>query len=74
MIPAISKKNLFLKLNQKMKQIDKLKHQRYEISMQIIHIEAKSKLTKKEKMEHKILKKKETELDEKIASLQPIGK
>lgn len=52
-----------------MKQIDKLRRTRYEISMKIIALEAKDeagKLTKKEGLEIIILRKKEKELDSKI--------
>ena len=52
-----------------MKQIDKLKHQRYEISMKIIKLESVKKLSKKEEAELQILKKKELSLDEKITHL-----
>ena len=52
-------------------QVDKLKKQRFEISMKIIQIEDKqerSKLSKNEEKELKILKTKEEELDTKIES------
>lgn len=52
-----------------MKQIDKLKHQRFEISMKIIKLESVKKLSKKEEAELQILKKKELSLDEKITHL-----
>lgn len=52
-----------------MKKVDKLKKQRFEISMKIIQIEDKrkrSKLSKNEEKELEILKNKEEELDTKI--------
>ena len=52
-----------------MKKVDKLKKQRFEISMKIIQIEDKlkrSKLLKNEEKELEILKNKEEELDTKI--------
>lgn len=52
-----------------MKQIDKLKHQRYTISMQILKLESKASLSKKEEIELQILRKKEISLDEKIQKL-----
>ncbi|MCD4729795.1 MAG: hypothetical protein K8R74_04280 [Bacteroidales bacterium] len=54
-----------------MKKVDKLKKQRFEISMKIIQIEDKrkrSKLSKNEEKELEILKTKEEELDTKIES------
>ena len=54
-----------------MKKVDKLKKQRFEISMKIIQIEdklQKSKLSKNEEKELEILKNKEEELDAKIES------
>lgn len=56
----------------RVKKIDKLKKQRFEISMKIIQIEdklKKSKLSKNEEKELEILKHKEEELDNKIESL-----
>ena len=56
-----------------MKKGDKLKRQRYEISMKIIRLEAKSaasKLSKNEEKELEILKQKETELDDKIDNIK----
>ncbi len=55
-----------------MKKIDKLKKQRYDISMKIIRVEEKQKqgkLSKNEEKELEILKHKEEELDTKIKSL-----
>ncbi|MEZ5083836.1 MAG: hypothetical protein R2750_10360 [Bacteroidales bacterium] len=55
-----------------MKKLDKLKKQRYEISMRIIDLEAKIKfkpLSKNEEKELEILKIKESELDERIENL-----
>lgn len=55
-----------------MKKTDKLKKQRYDISMKIISIEDKQKrgkLSKNEEKELEILKNKEEELDTKIKSL-----
>ncbi len=55
-----------------MKKVDKLKKQRFEISMKIIQIEdklQKSKLSKNEEKELQILKNKELELDNKIEAL-----
>jgi hypothetical protein len=54
------------------KKIDKLKKQRYDISMKIIRVEEKQKrgkLSKNEEKELEILKHKEEELDTKIKSL-----
>jgi len=54
------------------KKIDKLKKQRFEVSMKIIQIEDKQKrgkLSKNEEKELAILKHKEEESDNKIASL-----
>jgi hypothetical protein len=59
------------------KKIDKLKKQRYEISMKIIGIEdrtKRSKLSKNEAKELEILKQKEQELDSRIDSLSQIQK
>jgi len=56
-----------------MKKGDKLKRQRYEISMKIINLEAKSevkKLSKNEEKELEILKHKEAELNEKIDNIK----
>jgi len=53
------------------KKVDKLKKQRFEISMKIIQIEDKlkrTKLSKNEEKELEILKQKEKELDTKINS------
>ena len=55
------------------KKIDKLKRQRYEISMKIIELETKSRvgnLKKNEEKEFEILKLKESELTEKIENLK----
>ena len=55
-----------------MKKIDKLKKQRYEISMKIIQIESKqkiSKLSKNEEKELAIIKHKEEDIDTKIELL-----
>ncbi len=55
-----------------MKKIDKLKHQRYEISMKIIDLETKekrSKLTKNQEAEFKILKDKLEQLEARIAEI-----
>jgi len=55
-----------------MKKIDKLKHQRYEISMKIINLETKekrSKLTKNEETEFVILKDKLDQLEQRIADI-----
>ena len=57
----------------KVKKIDKLKRQRYEISMKIIELETKSRvgnLKKNEEKEFEILKLKESELTEKIENLK----
>lgn len=54
-----------------MKKLDKLKRTRYEISMKIIQLEDISKkrnLSKHESQELTILKKKESDLEEKINS------
>ncbi|MBC8489436.1 MAG: hypothetical protein H8D45_25745 [Bacteroidetes bacterium] len=54
-----------------MKKIDKLKKQRYDISMKIIELETKqerSKLSKNEEKELIILKNKEKELNNRIDS------
>jgi len=54
------------------KKVDKLKKQRFEISMKIIQLDDKlkrSKLSKNEEKELEILKYKEQELDNKISSL-----
>ena len=51
-----------------MKKIDKLKKQRYEVSMKIISLEAKSKikkLSKKEEKEYEIIQELEKNLDKK---------
>ena len=55
-----------------MKKIDKLKKQRYEVSMKIISLEAKSKikkLSKKEEKEYDIIQELEKSLDKKINEL-----
>lgn len=55
-----------------MKIIDKLKKQRFDVSMKIIQLEDKlkrSKLSKNEEKELEIIKQKEKELDEKITSI-----
>jgi len=55
-----------------MKKIDKLKRQRYEISMKIIALETKaekSKLNKNEEKEIEILRNKEKDLDTRINNL-----
>ena len=55
-----------------MKKTDKLKKQRYDISMKIINIEDKQKrgkLSRNEQKELEILKRKEEELDTKIKLL-----
>ena len=55
-----------------MKKEDKLKKQRYEISMKIIELESKSrvhKLQKNEVKELEILKQKESELNERIENI-----
>ncbi len=55
-----------------MKKIDKLKKQRYEVSMKIISLEAKSKikkLSKKEEKEYEIIQELEKNLDKKINEL-----
>lgn len=55
-----------------MKKIDKLKKQRYEVSMKIISLEAKSKikkLSKKEEKEYDIIQELEKNLDKKINEL-----
>jgi hypothetical protein len=50
-----------------MKQLDKLKHQRYVISMKIIALESRGKtVSKSEAITLSILRKKEAELDLKI--------
>jgi hypothetical protein len=54
-----------------MKLSDKLKRQRYEISMRIIELESKAgsrKLSRNEEQELKILKTKEIGLDERISN------
>jgi hypothetical protein len=54
-----------------MKLLDKLKRQRYEISMRIIELESKAgsrNLSKKEIQELNILKTKEAGLDERISN------
>lgn len=56
-----------------MRKIDKLRKQRYEISMKIIDLEFKqkrSKLTKNEEAEYRILKEKENELNDRIEELE----
>ena len=56
-----------------MKKIDKLKKQRYDISMKIIQLESKqtkSKLSKNEEKEFEILKNKENDLNLKIDNLK----
>ncbi len=56
----------------RMKKIDKLKKQRYDVSMKIISFEAKAKikkLSKKEEKEFKIIKELEKSLDKKINEL-----
>jgi len=55
-----------------MKQIDKIKRQRYETEMKILHLEEKSgraKLAKNEEKELEFLRRKSEELDKKINSL-----
>jgi len=55
-----------------MRKVDKLKHQRYEISMKIIDLETKmsrSKLTKNEEYELKILKDKQDDLNKRIEEI-----
>jgi len=55
-----------------MKKPDKLKRQRYQVSMKIIELEdkaEKSKLTKNEEKELEILKNKEKDLDDRINNL-----
>ena len=52
-----------------MKKLDKLKRQRYQVSMKIIELETKaekSKLSKNEEKELEILKNKEKDLDNRI--------
>ncbi|MBN3036302.1 MAG: hypothetical protein JW861_12020 [Bacteroidales bacterium] len=57
-----------------MKKTDKLKRQRYEISMRIIHLEHKleagRKLTRDEESLMIILRKKEEELDRRISEIK----
>ena len=51
----------------RVKKLDKLKHQRYDISMKIIQLESRTKsLSKAEIRTLEILRKKEQELNEKI--------
>ncbi|MCK5838888.1 MAG: hypothetical protein KAG99_03520 [Bacteroidales bacterium] len=55
-----------------MKKIDKLKHQRYEISMKIIELETKmkrAKLSKNEEEELRIIKDKEEQLNQRIQEI-----
>lgn len=55
-----------------MKQIDKIKRQRFETEMKILHLEEKSlrsKLSKNEEKELEFLKRKTEELNHKIDSL-----
>jgi hypothetical protein len=51
------------------KKLDKLKRQRYEISMKIIRLEAKKSLNQSELKTLEILRKKEKELDNRIDNL-----
>jgi len=55
-----------------MKKIDKLKHQRYELSMKILDLEMKEKrknLSKNEERELKILREKLEQLEERIIAI-----
>lgn len=53
-----------------MKKIDQFRKTRYQITMKIIQLESKRELNSKEKDELQVLKKKESDLDEKINKAQ----